>query len=264
MVNIQQTSNGLLGVYFDANLIFNYQFVSSINGSTGLRAYNSPNVQFFSWYLNTDVYTIDDPTINDFIEDCEQHIYDRTRKFYNQQTVTELYDFRDQWFPEMPYVLTRSFNTLPSWSYRYLFKESTIQLKSKPVLNVVSVEENIGSDGSTDNWVLRTQGRGNDYVVYCNEGLIVFVNNYPHNGHQNLRVIYSVGEPAVPKNVRRYCALLAAEMYLSGFGSPATGIKDLKEDVRKQILRQEEYIPRATLLGSPAGTMGGNDSVVVV
>ena len=221
-------------------------------------------MQFFSWYLNTDVYTVDDPTINDHIEDSEQHIYDRTRKLYNQQTFTELYDFRDQPMPEMPYVLSRSFNTLPNWTFRKLTGSATLVLQRKPVLNVISLEENVGADGSNDDWELRSQGRDGDYVVYPNEGRIIWVNNYPHNGHQNIRITYAAGEPNVPKNVRRYCALLAGEEYLSGFGSSASGLLSMKEDIRKQIAREEEYIPRATLLGSPGGNLGGNDSIVVV
>lgn len=263
MIEVKSTSQGLVSFQFDGSELFNYSFPSSIQGSVGLRAYDSPSLNFISFNLNTDVYTVDDADINDFIEEAEQHIYDRTRKLFSQKVFQEYYDFRSQEMPEMPFVLARSFNTLPNWTFRRLFQESTLHLQQRPVLNVISLEENEGSDGSPDTWAIRSQGRDGDYVVYPSEGMVVWINNLPHNGHRNIRVTYAAGEPQVPRNVRNYCALLAAQRLLVGYGSPSSGMEQLKKSVDAQILQLEEYIPPATLLGSPGGTQGGESTVVV-
>jgi hypothetical protein len=256
LVQAQMTDQGVLGVWFDTTQIFNYSFGSTITGQPGLRAISTPTVVFSSWYLNTENYAISDADINDYIKAGEAHIFNRTRKLYEQKVMREVYDYRDQLAPEMPYVMTRSFNTLPAWDMRRITKDYSLQLRLKPVINVISLEENVAADGASDSWQVRSQGRDGDYVIYPDEGLIVWINNLPHNGHQNIRVTYAYGNPNVPENVRRYCAVLAAQMVIVGYGSPASGIAAMQKELRMQRLELETYIPQATILGSPGGTGG--------
>jgi hypothetical protein len=252
----------------DATDQFNYQFVTPISGPVGLRVYDSASAQFFSFNLIANVYVVPDSTINDYIEEAEAHIFVRTRKLYSQQVFTEYYDFRDQPKPEMPYFFSRTFNTMPgiavtdtTFAERPL--EQGIFLEHRPILNVISLEENTAPDGAPDNWMLRSQGRSGDYVVYPNEGWVFWVNNFPANGHQNIRVIYAAGNAAVPPNVRWYAALLAALMTILGYSTNATGVEALKKSLQEEIAMAEEYVPRATLVGSPGGTESGQSHVMV-
>ena len=55
-----------------------------------------------------------------------------------------------------------------------------------------------------------TEGRAADYWIDYNQGIIYFVNTYPQEIEQGVRVTYAYGEDTVPNDIRFACAKMAA------------------------------------------------------
>jgi len=55
-----------------------------------------------------------------------------------------------------------------------------------------------------------SEGRAADYWIDYNQGIIYFVNTYPHEIEQGVRVTYAYGESTIPKDIKLACMKLVA------------------------------------------------------
>lgn len=214
---------------------------------------NPTTSDFREYHVTQDVALFQDADINDFILEEQKFVELRTGRIYVPQMVTELLDYNEQDVIRMPFIANRTFNTFPSFDPARTgqpvleIRERAIYLKHRPVMNVVAVEENENPDSGSDSWELRTQGRDGDYLVYPELGKIIFVNNLPRDGHQNIRVIYTVGTASVPLEIRQYVAYKTAYDILTGIGGTADGIEQMVEKIERKLKILEEFIPQKTL-----------------
>jgi hypothetical protein len=95
------------------------------------------------------------------------------------------------------------------WAYR-----GKVFLNHRSVRTFVSGTHKIEIwDGSA--WVdliagAYTEGRAADYWLDYNQGIIYFVNTYPHEIEQGVRCTYAYGEATVPSDIRFACAKMVA------------------------------------------------------
>lgn len=230
-------------VYLNDSFLFSYNGLSYA-GYSGLRVYDSGNTDFTHYHVTEQVAVISDDDINQFIKDNQKFVEDRRQRIWGYETRTEYFNWKQQPTEDMPFIFARTFNTLPGYSSRTIAYDASIYLSNKPVFGVISVEENTTTDGSTDTWTLRSQGRDSDYVVFPELGKITFVNNYPRNGNKNIRVTYAYGEPDVPGDIRRYIVTLSAIDVLQSYGGTQNteGIENLRKALDARLKKLEEMI----------------------
>jgi len=231
--------------------------LSGPSGLTVTSSGNAPTADFQEYHVSEDVYQFDDSSINQTIVEEQEFIEQRIGRVYSAQTVTELYDCNDRQPIRMPFVAFRSFNTLPTGvqvggsgldsriSYVY---ENSLYLRQRSVISIVALEEDTSPDSSTPAWTLRTQGRNGDYILYPELGKIVFLSNFPNNGHQNLRVIYNVGSAKVPAYIKGYLKEKVALRLLENLGTTADGIKQMVDKKEERLKQYEEFIPQKTII----------------
>lgn len=224
-------------------------------GIVGLyTSYNTVQARFSNFQSYVDSNFFSDSTITTAMAIADALIERRTQfKFSTNLASNELYDWFDQEKQEMPYVLSRSFNTLPTFYRLQGFGDAnnTMKLRNHPVYSTVKLEENTAGDAATPSWTTRTQATmsvDGDYYVYNDTGVIVFVDNFPRNAHQNLRLTYSYGATTMVEDVAQYATRLAMREILIGYGSKDDSLAALKRENDLQIAYFETYIPEATLL----------------
>jgi hypothetical protein len=231
--------------------------LSGPSGLTVTSAGNNPTADFQEYHVSEDAYQFDDASINTTILEEQEFIEQRIGRVYSAQTVTELHDWDDRQPVRMPFIPARTFNMVPTGTQMagsgqdqrtFYVYESALYLRQRPVLGVVALEEDTGADGSTPSWTLRTQGRSGDFVVYPELGKIVFLNNLPNNGHQNLRVIYNVGSAKVPAFIKGYLKEKVALRMLENLGTTADGIKEMVAKKEERLKQYEEFIPQKTII----------------
>lgn len=246
-------------VYLDGVKQTDASGLTFTDGVCGLYAsYNTAAARFSNLQVAVDSYFFPDSVISTAIAVGDALIDRRTQaSFTTQLASNELYDWFDQEKQYMPYVLDRSYNTLPTFYRLQGFGDTnnTLVLRHRPVYSTVKLEENVASDGSATNFVTRTEGRGGDYVVYKDTGHIVFVNNWPRNGHQNLRLTYSWGTSTTSEEIKELSTRYAVRQLLIGYGAGEDGLAKLKSENDAYIAFLETYIPEATLLAAVGRTV---------
>ena len=230
-----------------------------LTGSPGLCTLSrdgTTTAYFQEYHVSEDVYQFDDASINQLVQEEQEFIEQRVGRVYSTQTITELRDWDERQPLRMPFLPARSFNMLPSGTQlmgtgtdQRVFStgELAMYLRQRPVMNVISLEEDTAVDGSTPTWTLRTQGRNGDYVVYPEVGKIAWLNNLPNNGHQNIKIIYTVGSPKVPAYIKGYLKEKVALRLLENLGTGDDGIQRMVEKKERNLTRFEEYIPQKVL-----------------
>lgn len=203
--------------------------------------------------VTIDSYYFADNEITTAIAVAQALIDRRTQKTFTTALASqELYDFYDARLEEMPYGPARFFNSLGVETRGKLIdKYGYIILKNRPVYSTVILQENDSVDGDADNWKTRTQGRANDFVLYREGGVILFVDNKPKNGHQNIRVTYNYGMTTVPEDIAELTTHYAVRKLFIGFGGggETSGMREARMQNDKYIELLEEWIPPATLCG---------------
>jgi len=225
-------------------------------GVTGLLAQNNTTQNRYSnFQANVNTLFFTDSMVTTCIAVAEAFLERKTQfKFSTNLASVELYDWFDQEKQEMPYTLSRSFNTLPTFYRLQSFGDSnnTMKLKHWPVYSTVTLAENEAGDAATPNWVSKTQANqttDGDFLVYENTGVIVFTDKFPRNGHQNIRVTYSYGaSTGVPEDVAQLTTRYAIRELLIGYGAGMDGLENMKRDNEMMIERMEGLYPPATLL----------------
>jgi hypothetical protein len=95
------------------------------------------------------------------------------------------------------------------WAYR-----GKVFLNHRSIQTFVSGTHKIEVwDGSAWNDLIAgsySEGRAADYWLDYNQGIIYFVNTYPHEIEQGVRCTYAYGESAVPSDIRFACAKMVA------------------------------------------------------
>ena len=90
-------------------------------------------------------------------------------------------------------------------------KQKVFFVKNYPIITCSEVAENISSQADTPDWKVRTEGLGNDYI--CNAydrsiGRIRFIDNYPQQGIDRLRVTYNWGYNTTPEIIEELSTLM--------------------------------------------------------
>jgi hypothetical protein len=212
---------------------------------------------FNEYQVSTDEYQFPDSVILSTIAEEQSFIEQRTRRIYGTQTVTELLDWNEQDVQRLPYIFNRlgsdlfGFSSVPTSSLTSPQLNSTysksLWLRYKPVMSVISLEEDQSPDGSNPSWILYTQGRSGDYVAYPDLGRIIFTGTtLPRNGRQNLRVIYSVGTAGVPPYIQGYVKESVALRLLENIGVGNDAIAQIVAKKKERLVRYEEFIPQWT------------------
>jgi len=248
-----ENSGSACVVYVDAVRQTDATGLTFTNGVVGLyTSYNTAVARFSNFQVNIDSHFFADSLITTAIAVADRMLERRTQgSFSTNLASNELYDWFDQEKQEMPYVLSRSFNTLPTFYRLQGFGDAnnTLVLRHKPVYSTVKLEENEGGDAGATSWVTRTQGSDGDYVVYNDTGHIVFVDNFPRNAHQNLRLTYSYGATSVVEEIAELSTRYAIRQLISAYGSTEDGLKELNAKNEMMIEWLEQSYPEATLLG---------------
>jgi hypothetical protein len=84
-------------------------------------------------------------------------------------------------------------------------------LKNYPVITLSSVEVNTEVQTSAPNWSASASGLGNDYIANSEDlviGRIRFIDNFPNQGEDNLKVTYDYGYSTVPPLAQELSTLL--------------------------------------------------------
>ena len=203
--------------------------------------------------VTIDGYYYSDSEITTAIAVSQALIDRRTQKTYSTALASlELYDFKDAELEEMPYEAARFFNSLGVETRGQIEdKHSYIILKNRPVYSTVLLAEDVNADGDVSSWTTRTQGRANDFVLYRESGVILFIDNKPKNGHQNIRASYNYGMTTVPEDVAELCTHYSVRKLFIGYGGGGNqaGMKEAREQNDKYIELLEDWIPPATLVG---------------
>lgn len=217
------------------------------------------SVDFSDFHTTSDVFVFADADINGFIEDEEKFIEIRTGKIYVPTIVTEILDYHEQDVTRLPFTTARSFAGYPTGfpgggagvdrrAQNPPPDDHMVWLSKRPVMNVIAVEENTAPDASTDNWILKAQGHDGEYIAYPEQGKILFIDGFPRSGHQNIKVIYTVGTAGVPAYIRQYVAYKVAYDMLTGLGGAQDGIENMVKKIENKIVQLEEFIPQKTLI----------------
>ena len=138
--------------------------------------------------------------VEDLINAAEDEIDARTRHAWRSTLVSdELHD----------YIRNNAYRQRGWWSYR-----GKIFLNHRAIHDFTAGTHKIEIwDGS--DWIDLvsddyTEGRNDDYWIDYNQGIIYFVNTYPFEIEQGVRVTYAYGEDTVPNDIRFACAKMAA------------------------------------------------------
>jgi len=107
------------------------------------------------------------------------------------------------------YVVNRNLRRRHWWAYR-----GQVFLNHRAIRTFESGTHKIEIwDGSA--WVdliagAYTEGRSDDYWIDYNQGIIYFINTYPHEIEQGVKVTYAYGESTIPKDIKLACMKLVA------------------------------------------------------
>lgn len=82
-------------------------------------------------------------------------------------------------------------------------------LKGYPLVSVNTVQENVAGV-SSESWITRSSGYGQDFLIYREEGVIRFIRNFPQPGLRNMRFLYTYGNNSVPADIILATNYLAA------------------------------------------------------
>jgi len=121
-------------------------------------------------------------------------------------------DIINQAEDELENLTGRTFTTTTN-STEYLdvyTSQSTFYLKNYPVIAINYLSSNTASSvADSPAWSASTEGLGNDYLLYADEGKIKFIDNFPYSGEKRLKVNYDYGYSSVPDIVKELTILLA-------------------------------------------------------
>jgi len=121
-------------------------------------------------------------------------------------------DIINQAEDELEYLTGRTFiKTTNSTEYLDVYtSQSTFYLKNYPILSINYLSSNTASSlADAPAWVSRTEGLGNDYLLYSDEGKIQFIDNLPLAGEKRIKINYDYGYETVPDIVKELTILLA-------------------------------------------------------
>lgn len=92
----------------------------------------------------------------------------------------------------------------------------SLRLPFAPVISISSLEyESNGLGSDSANWVSLTEGRNDDYILYNDDGEIMFFgNNRPVAGYQNIRVTGVKGYATIPDYIVQLSTLLTAKKFI--------------------------------------------------
>lgn len=140
-------------------------------------------------------------------------------------------------------------------------------LKNKPVTEITSVEENTASLGDTADWVERTEGHADDFLLWKEEGKIRFHDNKPDKGYRNVKVSYKHGYTTTPDHITDLTIVLTSMFVVTAMTAPEMidnlrgySIGDLKVFKHGTSPKVQEYYNLFNRLLD----MGGGRSTVVV
>lgn len=231
--------------------ITSHTFDTGVCGIIMQGSTSSSSVKDFQ--VTIDSYYFADSEITTAIAVSQALIDRRTQKTFSTALASaELYDFYDAKLEEMPYEPARFFNSLGVETRGKLVdKYGYIILRNRPVYSTVKLEENDAADADANNWKTRTQGRADDFVLYREGGVILFVDNKPKNGHQNIRVSYNYGATSVPEDIAELCTHYTVRKLFIGLGGggETSAMREARMQNDEYIKLLEEWIPPATLCG---------------
>lgn len=140
--------------------------------------------------------------IRDAIVASQAHIEEYTHHAWREVTVTdEYYDFPGFYQHSDPIFAM-------DWSDR-----ARIYLKHRKISSLVKLEVWNGMT-YVDYKTTATEGRGNDYWVEYDRGIIHFASKYPWRTRKAIRVTYKYGDSSVPADIKRACIKLSASEML--------------------------------------------------
>jgi len=130
---------------------------------------------------------------------------------YSDLEDSAVQDIINQAEEELEYLTGRTFTkTTNSTEYLDVDNRDTFYLRNYPVLNINYVSCNTASSVTdTPAWSASTEGLGNDYLLYSDEGKIQFIKNLPPPGEKRIKVNYDYGYETVPDIVKELTILLA-------------------------------------------------------
>lgn len=137
--------------------------------------------------------------VEDFINEAEDEVDDFTRRAWRTKTVTEeIYDI-----PDVPY---------------HYYTGIPIHLRREHVLDFDTNEGDkieLWTGTQWEDWVAtKTSGRGNDYWLDNEKGVLYLHTRAIFYRERALRITYRYGETTVPKTIRAATAKLAASIIL--------------------------------------------------
>ena len=151
--------------------------------------------------LSTTFSSSTDPTdteVANIIARVQEYIDQYTGRIWTSATTTEYFDTWD----EQRYS-----------NYDVLYVPQRVQttffLSKRPVISINSLQENTGGL-SSENWVSRATGYGNDAIFYGAPGYIDFFDSQPSRGLKNIKVTYTYGVSTTPNDIKYACELLSA------------------------------------------------------
>ncbi len=256
--NLRVEKNTLTASYFLNDTLILRATGLKLTGPSGLIVTQTSvsTAWFNEYHVDQQEFQFADTSIQKWIEEEQSLLQQRMQRYWAPQTITEVIDWMDRQPTRMPFVVSRFFNTLPSGiaspsssdgdNRTFEVQEHSFYLKYRPVMTVIAVEENTSTDGANDNWILRKQGRDGDYIVYPELGKIVWLSNFPLDGHQNIKVIYTIGSPSVPRFVSALIEINAALRALQGRGVGADGVKEMVEKLKERRMEYEKWVPQWT------------------
>jgi hypothetical protein len=86
-----------------------------------------------------------------------------------------------------------------------------IRLPQYPIISVQKVEYNNNGPTMASDYVTLTEGFGNDYLLYSDEGELELINGPKTPGKKRLRLSYTYGYTSTPAEIQRLATLLASK-----------------------------------------------------
>ncbi len=139
--------------------------------------------------------------VDSMIEEASDEIDKNTGHAWRTVTISnELYDYSPPQYGDWPYY-RRSDNSM-------------IHLKHRKIRNFTSGTHKIEIwDGSSWGDLISgsfTEGRGSDYWIDYERGIVFFIGKRPRRKNNAVRMTYAFGNSVVPKDIRKLCATIVA------------------------------------------------------
>lgn len=131
-------------------------------------------------------------TVENWIEEAQDFINEKTGKKWDSNTITEEYHDYDG--------------------------SGYVQTYHSPVITITSLSyEKNGFSQTSEDWTELDEGRTSDknFIVYKDEGEIQFHNTTLKTGYKNIKISYTYGHSSVPLRITRLATLMTARRVIS-------------------------------------------------